>query len=85
LKISPVPVENSLEIEFRDSKSGLMSINLMDISGILIKNLEKNVLYEGNQLFNKVYHLEDVSNGTYFLNIIINGKRFYRKIMIFSN
>jgi len=80
MKIYPNPVKNILKIDLTLEKNSYFYISLFDLFGKEY-NLDKNLfLSKGKYLL--IYVVENMTNGNYYLQTVINGKVEYNKINI---
>jgi spore coat protein A len=80
LQIAPNPFNHKLTIQFKLEQTSMVSLNIYDVKGALVKQL-----YSGsNEPGLKKIELDGAnwSNGTYFCQVIINGQQFVRKLIL---
>ena len=85
IKIYPNPINNAATIDSYLDESGQVFISLIDISGKKIANVFSGFKTKGNHLFNinsNTKYLNNLSNGLYFIEFILNRKRRIEKILI---
>lgn len=72
---------NSLVLNFDSKTKGEVFVNIVDLNGktILVNNLGKSVKGENKQ---HVFLPNDITNGIYIVNLLVDNKPFSTKIMI---
>ncbi len=79
LSIFPNPSSNYINLLINDETSGDMNINILNTSGILVKQI-RNTHIESNMTL-KV-DISDLSTGVYYCNIILNNNQETKKFVI---
>ncbi len=82
LKVFPNPTSNKLIINFNVDKKSVISLNIIDINGKIVKQIENNkTINNSSQYF--VLNLNDynLNKGTYFVKLNINNKIITKKII----
>ncbi len=69
----PNPSSGHITISAQLEDSGVMSIDLLDMSGRLVKNLEKNRQVPG--AFQKDFNIGDLESGSYIYRITLSGDK----------
>ncbi len=80
LKIRPNPFTNSVTIQFNLKQESVVTVNIYDGKGALVKQLFKGKSNPGLHQF----YLDGTnwSNGTYFGEVIIDSQRILRKLVL---
>ena len=76
INIFPNPTSGKFIIESSGNISGIEIVNLL---GETVYKLEEK---NNSQNFSNKIELPNISNGTYFINIQVDGKRYFKKIII---
>ena len=77
--IYPNPVDKHLSLELDNAEEGLLTISIFDINGnrIIMENQSKK-----GKVFKHTLNLSNIINGTYFIEIDLNNKKFNRKFQV---
>lgn len=67
VSVFPNPANEQLSIQFNNKESRNVNIEMVDITGRVIKNITNNYLSQGEQTF--YCDLSSIPNGTYFIKI----------------
>ena len=78
--IVPNPIASSANISLNLKTSGLLSINLLDITGKTVKTVYRQYQQKGN--FEVELNIDDLKNGIYFVNTNIDDHSITKKILI---
>jgi len=78
--IYPNPVVSSANIDFTLAQTGYAMINVFDINGRILKTENLNILSQGNHTVS--LNLSELQQGTYIMQLVINGKSTTSKFMI---
>lgn len=68
------PEQDSIELKFKLENSCLIQSNLININGILIKQLENKTFESGTYDVN--FNINNLPNGAYFIQIQLNGDNY---------
>lgn len=79
LSVYPNPADNKLNIDFYLLNPANVTISLLNLPGAIIFS-ETTYYFHGN--FLKSIDLTSFSNGFYLLELNINGRKYYRKVII---
>ncbi len=80
LNIFPNPTSNEIKITFNLTESSNTIIEIMDITGRVVKTFLNEKMSNGN--FTKTFNVSNMDNGNYFININTNGFISRKKISI---
>ncbi|HEU5164714.1 MAG TPA: multicopper oxidase domain-containing protein [Chitinophagaceae bacterium] len=80
LKVNPNPFSNYVTIQFNLPTAKKISINLYDTKGSLVKKVYEGEKPAGLQRFS--IDGDNMANGIYFCEILINGQRILRKLVL---
>lgn len=78
--IYPNPATTMTNVNVASTFSGDATINLIDLSGKVVKQFTNNKVNVGNNVFN--LDLTDVDNGAYIIQLNSNGHQLSSKLMI---
>lgn len=79
LKVFPVPTEDNVTIQFDLKESSMVSLNLYDLNGRLIKSLLSGTETKGEHQIN--VSLENLTAGVYICKLQMNNQVFTEKII----
>jgi phosphatidylserine/phosphatidylglycerophosphate/cardiolipin synthase-like enzyme len=79
MKCYPNPSDGLLQIDFNSQKSETIQIEIMDLSGRMIKN-ETRLAQVGNNTYS--LQTNELSKGSYLLQMIANGTKYAQLIII---
>lgn len=79
LTVYPNPADDRINIEFYLSNPSNVTIGLLNLPGSIIYKLSQNY-FPGNH--RKLIDISNLSSGFYLLEFNVNGKKFYRKVII---
>jgi len=79
VNLYPNPLTDKATISFTLPKAGNVSINIYEISGKMIKSINTK-FSAGEQTYS--VNFDNMSNGTYFLQFIYNGKSTNKKFVV---
>ncbi|NND09134.1 MAG: T9SS type A sorting domain-containing protein [Saprospiraceae bacterium] len=82
LKIGPSPAKEKIEIQLNLERAMSIRIDLLNIQGRNIKNVESSILTAGNYHYN--VDIGSMLSGTHFIQLVTPDSIYYRKIMIMS-
>jgi hypothetical protein len=83
LGVHPNPIISSSTINYELPNYGRLSINLVDISGVVIKNLYSGYKPTGKYSLNIGEKVKSITNtGLYFLQFDFNGIKQVEKLII---
>ena len=80
VKLFPNPSHNQTHIAYNLTKPSTVEINVLDISGKRV-----DVVFNGEQEaegYNLPYRLDNLDQGSYLVEVIIDGERTTRKLMV---
>ncbi len=80
VKLYPNPSHNQTHIAYNLTNPGIVEINVLDISGKIV-----DVVFNGEQEaegYNLAYRLDQLDQGSYLVEVIIDGERTTRKLMV---
>ena len=77
--IFPNPFESTLTIEFETVQAGKFSLQLIDVTGKIIRTYSTINKNEGT--IHQVLNLETIAAGAYLLQFQFAGQNYYVKIM----
>jgi len=80
LNIFPNPTINELKITFNLTETSNTIIEIMDVTGRIVKTLLNEKMSSGN--FTKTFNVSSLENGNYFINLNTNGFISRKKISI---
>ncbi len=80
IKVIPNPFSSKLEIQFNLPEAQKVNINVYDSKGTLVKQVYSGSRSAGLQNF--MIDGSNMTNGTYFCEIIINNVKFLRKLVL---
>lgn len=78
--IYPNPVVSTANIDLTLTQTGYAMINVFDINGRILKTENLNILSQGNHQVS--LNLSELQQGTYIMQLVINGKSTTSKFMI---
>ena len=84
-KVSPNPFKESMAIEFAVQSNQTVSVNIYNINGKLVKQINKN-LTSGKHIINWAgddSNGKEIEKGVYLINIKTNSKNFTKRIIKF--
>ncbi len=76
LKLFPNPVVNSINLSLDNKETGNLVINIYNKSAVLIKKFS---FTKNEKLFSKTIFLDNLKNGLYFFELIIDNKKIVNK------
>ena len=80
LNIFPNPTSNEIKITFNLTEASNTVIEIMDVTGRIVKTLLNEKMSSGN--FTKTFNVSNLDNGNYFMNLNTNGFISRKKISI---
>lgn len=81
VKVFYNPVSQQINVSFKLSKQGTVSIKLMDALGNEVLNLSNSTLESGNQSF--AFDTNDkITPGFYFLRVVVGGEAVVKRMSI---
>lgn len=80
LQMVPNPFSNYFTVRFVLPTTSMVVINMYDAKGSLVKKVHQGNLQRGVQQFN--VEAGDRANGIYYCEVIINGERLVRKMIL---
>jgi hypothetical protein len=80
-EVFPNPTNNKTNIKFNLDKTLPVSIDLIDISGAVVKNLFNNLIMQSGEQTIEL-NLNNIPTGKYFIQIKIEGHNVLRDIII---
>lgn len=81
VQITPNPVRESLNISFQNKENGMAQILLLDVQGRTVDTLFSGSISGGK--FAETFAIKrEVAQGTYLLQININGKSYSQKVVV---
>jgi PKD repeat protein len=79
-RIAPNPVSSSAEISLDLENSGMLTVNILDITGKKVKTVYKQYRQKGNCEIKM--NVDDLPNGIFFMTIQLNNRSLTKKILI---
>ncbi len=79
IEVYPVPNAGCFTLKIAGSQSGGVYISVRDFAG---KAIESYTAYKNTEPLSKEFYLPDTEKGLYFIEVRINKKIYYRKILI---
>lgn len=80
ISISPNPNEGTFDCMIKSEETGQIEIGIKDVTGKTIKNLRST---KEATIFEKKFKIDNLSKGTYYLYVLINGSHAgYQKLII---
>jgi spore coat protein A len=80
LETIPNPFSNQFTVRFNLPQSSLVSVNMYDAKGSLVKKVQQGTLMQGLQQLN--IDGSNLANGIYYCEVIINKERIMRKMVL---
>lgn len=80
LTIYSNPAGSVINISLFHEQPATLNIKLFDLSGKMVKSLISDQKFSGD--FTQCFSLDELKKGLYFLNVEINGKSCYKKVII---
>jgi spore coat protein A, manganese oxidase len=80
LQTIPNPFSNQFAVRFSLSQSSMVIVNMYDAKGNLVKKVQNSIMSQGLQELN--IEGSNWANGVYYCEVIINGKRLMRKMVL---
>ncbi|WP_132051152.1 multicopper oxidase domain-containing protein [Pseudocnuella soli] len=80
LQVSPNPFSNELSVALRLPQTATVAVNVYDAKGGLVQKIYSGKRDAGNQQF--TLNGNTWANGVYFLEVVIDGQRMMRKIVL---
>ncbi len=78
LQVFPTPAQNSVNIKFATHHTGEVSIRLVDLTGREIQGMTD---YKSEDHFQTEVSVENLKQGIYFVEVIVDGKRAVKRMM----
>lgn len=78
--ISPNPFTESIKLDFEMMRTQQMQINMYDLMGRLVKTIVLKANKGSNTVF--VNDLQNLSTGSYFVEMMADGKKVYRDVLL---
>ncbi len=85
IEVSPNPLTQNSIVKYDLPNSGNVSIKLIEVSGKVVANLYAGYKAKGEQqlsLNKNIFNTALVSNGMYFLQVELNGKKQVQKVVV---
>lgn len=79
VQISPNPSSDKIQVHFNKSSNKLLTMNLLNTTGQLLKEIKKQQYITTNQQLN--LDLSNLSQGVYFLHFYTSTESFIKKIV----
>jgi hypothetical protein len=83
--VYPNPIQSSATIQYTLPESGNVNISVLDLNGRRLSNLINGFKTKGTQTFllnQNIFRTNVISNGMYFIEIELNGRKKLEKVFI---
>jgi hypothetical protein len=81
LSLYPNPARDQLKIEFRSDNLTAPEIQIIDLTGKVVKRFDRKMNYE-QDVFNFELDVSTLQPGVYFVKVIQGDKLFSKKLMV---
>lgn len=81
LSLYPNPARDQLKIEFRSDNTTPPEIQIIDLTGKVVKRFDKNMNHE-QDIFNVELDISTLQPGVYFVKVIQGDGLFSKKLMV---
>lgn len=80
VRLYPNPTHGDLNIEISENTADNITIQVVDFTGKLVSTKEWNSM---GTVVRESLDLNELSQGTYFVNVILDGERYTERITVY--
>lgn len=81
-EVTPQPAENEARFSLETGEAGMLNVKLYNYAGSMIRHSVSNMYVDADAEVTVPLNLDELSSGVYTLEVVLNGDRVIRNIVI---